>query len=887
MLQFLSSFNPRKFHINRLVLSSLLNSIASAILLSRTPSHQTSKTYNVIAQFLLSKCALFFDRELLLNISEAKPDIARRFRRILRLKPEDYERVANEVTKVESLWWLFKWASDQDKLCLGAYSHGMLREVQLLHLAMERQGILLDKNEIFSKLIDGYVGAFDLERAMLVYDRIREQGMVPSLFFYHNLIDVLVRRRITQTGISNGGIRKVFRLLCGDGMVQEARNLMKKVMALGFEPSSLIIDDIAFCYCEKNDFEDLASFFCCNEAFTKYVIKKLRAWYGTCSYNALIGTVFREGMWKNAQNILVKMVEKGVAPNLSTYRTLLAGYCKARQFDEVKMMVHKMVNYAVMPNLANQLGDEVLNLLVQAYCKGGLTYKGRIIFNEMLLRDITIENGKYTAPMVGLGKRGNYQDFHSGLQDCKSLVGCLFNHRTLKKALGLLESILVFHPHLRSEICRMLVENQSVTDFTCIARKLPSYRRVMQGEKDTMLARNLVPCLYVSLILILQLCKIDRLDKAVALRQMVIGFCMIGEVGEAANVVQDMLLKELFPDAEIYNMLFQGYCEANCLRKVKELGVLIRKFSSPSISSYQNLVRLIMYHNLIIYKILFFYHFSDGNSLLVDELLNELQEKGLLLDEVAYNFLIYGFSKCKDVSGCLHYLSTMISKGFRPSYRSLRTAVTCLCDLGFYCHGSVVQNAIVEGLFSHDKLREAEYFLDQMIDKGLVPDAINYENLIKRFCFHSEDWSKAVDLLNIMLKKGIVPNSASYDSLIHDLCIKILHRYLKPSIRTLDVLIQKLCQLGQKAGAENFLISMVLLGETPTRLMYSVINGYCVENDPRKASKLLHITQQSGYEPDFEIHWSLISNLQKSKEKDNSNSSQGFLPRLPSGSGHS
>ncbi|KAF2313604.1 hypothetical protein GH714_012361 [Hevea brasiliensis] len=199
-----------------------------------------------------------------------------------------------------------------------------------------------------------------------------------------------------------------------------------------------------------------------------------------------------------------------------------------------------------MPNLANQLGDEVLNLLVQAYCKGGLTYKGRIIFNEMLLRDITIENGKYTAPMVGLG------------------------------------------------------------------------------------------------------------------------FCMIGEVGEAANVVQDMLLKELFPDAEIYNMLFQGYCEANCLRKVKELGVLIRKFSSPSISSYQNLVRL-MY----------------GNSLLVDELLNELQEKGLLLDEVAYNFLIYGFSKCKDVSGCLHYLSTMISKGFRPSYRSLRTAVTCLCDLGF------------------------------------------------------------------------------------------------------------------------------------------------------------------------------------------------------------
>ncbi|XP_057994450.1 pentatricopeptide repeat-containing protein At5g15280, mitochondrial-like [Hevea brasiliensis] len=477
---------------------------------------------------------------------------------------------SGQVTKIS----VFSIFLSHVRLCLGAYSHGMLREVQLLHLAMERQGILLDKNEIFSKLIDGYVGAFDLERAMLVYDRIREQ---------------------------DGGIRKVFRLLCGDGMVQEARNLMKKVMALGFEPSSLIIDDIAFCYCEKNDFEDLRDFEECLYLSVRDVIKKLRAWYGTCSYNALIGTVFREGMWKNAQNILVKMVEKGVAPNLSTYRTLLAGYCKARQFDEVKMMVHKMMKWI----------------------------DGRTI--SVLLLSISEAALCILIPYLGFQLK-----WSAGLQDCKSLVGCLFNHRTLKKALGLLESIL------------------------------PSYRRVMQGEKDTMLARNLVPCLYVSLILILQLCKIDRLDKAVALRQMVIGFCMIGEVGEAANVVQDMLLKELFPDAEIYNMLFQGYCEANCLRKVKELGVLIRKFSSPSISSYQNLVRL-MY----------------GNSLLVDELLNELQEKGLLLDEVAYNFLIYGFSKCKDVSGCLHYLSTMISKGFRPSYRSLRTAVTCLCDLGF------------------------------------------------------------------------------------------------------------------------------------------------------------------------------------------------------------
>ncbi|PQQ17645.1 pentatricopeptide repeat-containing protein [Prunus yedoensis var. nudiflora] len=45
--------------------------------------------------------------------------------------------------------------------------------------------------------------------------------------------------------------------------------------------------------------------------------------------------------------------------------------------------------------------------------------------------------------------------------------------------------------------------------------------------------------------------------------------------------------------------------------------------------------------------------------------------------------------------------------------------------------------------------------------------------------------------------------------------------------------------------------------------------------------------QQSGFEPDFETHWSLISNLSNSSDKDNANSSRGFLARLLSSSGFS
>jgi pentatricopeptide repeat protein len=102
------------------------------------------------------------------------------------------------------------------------------------------------------------------------------------------------------------------------------------------------------------------------------------------------------------------------------------------------------------------------------------------------------------------------------------------------------------------------------------------------------------------------------------------------------------------------------------------------------------------------------------------------------------------------------------------------------------------------------------------------------------------------------------------------------------------LLVKQYCQQGQPAEAAKLLLSMVQVGETPTRLMYcSVIDGYRMENNPRKASELMQMMQQSGYEPDFDTHWSLISNLSNSSDKDYNKSSQGFLSSLLAGSGFS
>lgn len=66
----------------------------------------------------------------------------------------------------------------------------------------------------------------------------------------------------------------------------------------------------------------------------------------------------------------------------------------------------------------------------------------------------------------------------------------------------------------------------------------------------------------------------------------------------------------------------------------------------------------------------------------MNKVLNELQGKELLPNEATYDFFVYGFSKCKEMSSSVHYLFTMISKGLKLSNRSLRIVTSHLCDIG-------------------------------------------------------------------------------------------------------------------------------------------------------------------------------------------------------------
>ncbi|CAL1357739.1 unnamed protein product [Linum trigynum] len=394
---------PRRFSLLKLLVSAKSNFSATA------PSDIDCVG---IAQSVICKASSLFPnsnkgkvhnlssgpsvKHLLWDISDTVPDVARRFRRDHCLQPEHVleillgfqfeSRMVNvKKEKVESLWGIFNFASKQGiwfkhlpKSCEAMASlllqSGMFTEVQLLLLEVERQGISLDGNEIYDGLLRGYVEASKPERAGLVYEKMREQGLVPSSMCYHGLLNLLVRMKRSELAFQvcvdmvelqvvlddglNAGLENVCRLLCVDGMIKEARRLLKKAMGLGFNPSSFLVNEIACGYCSKHDYEDSLQFFA-----------KMKCAPSVLTGNKIIWSLCHNFDAESANLFRLEMEQLGFIPDDKSFGILIGQCCKERNLRDAFLHFSEMVSRGLKP------GTWSYNALIGGMLKGACGIK--------------------------------------------------------------------------------------------------------------------------------------------------------------------------------------------------------------------------------------------------------------------------------------------------------------------------------------------------------------------------------------------------------------------------------------------------------------------------------------------------------------------------------
>ncbi|XP_022774513.1 pentatricopeptide repeat-containing protein At5g15280, mitochondrial [Durio zibethinus] len=711
----------------------------------------------------------------------------------------------------------------------------------------------------YNSLISGVFKEGMWKHAKDILEEMVDGSTCPNLYTYKVLLAGYCKARRFDEA------KKIVSQMVNDGLIELSSledPLSKAFVVLGLDPLAIRLrrdNDVGFSMAEF--FDDLGNGLYLDTDLDEYEKKVSKVLEDSTmpDFNSLIMNEYSSGNFKNAFRLVDEMILWGQEMSISVLSASLKGLGTSLSHSKAVVCL-----FEKMPKLVNQLDQEVLNMLIQAFCKTGLAYKGMSLFFQMLQRGLIVNSETYTAVMKGLCKRGILSDLYGcwdvarinkwlpALEDCNALLKCLCHQGMLKEALELFDGMLVSNPQMKLELCNIFLENLCISGFVSIAHEMVeellsrgwildrvAYSHLVRGlcaEKkfsgairvlDSMLAKDLVPCLDVSLTLIPHLCRADKFEAAITLgkislgeqsafssvqRALLKGFCMKGKIGEAGHLFQD-ISKCLLLDDNIYNMLVQGCCQANNLRLSEELlGVMIRKNICLSIPSYRSWVCMMC---------------SAGRYLsalsLKEFMLGQSQSDSLLI----YNILLFYLLSAGNILAVNKVLNELQWKGLRPN--------------------EATYDFLVYGFSKCKEVLSAVHYLFTMICKGLRPSSRSLRIVISHLC-DLGDLEKALELSREMESRGWIHGSVVQHRIVGDLLShgkpkeaesfleRMVDKGLIPNTINYDNLIKQFCFYGRLNKAVDLLNIMLKRGNLPDSTSYdSVIHVFCACNKLNRA----------------------------------------------------
>ncbi|OIT06143.1 PREDICTED: pentatricopeptide repeat-containing protein At5g15280 [Nicotiana attenuata] len=987
MLQPLRGFRKHKTHIKQV--ASLLFQLSSfPIRVQEFQQHTTKATY--ISQDLSS--AIFsgveksvnsgslsllsnkgkilhnpFIKDCLFRLSEISPATARRFWRVTVLNPHDVLEILLgfqndsgnfevEVKKIESLWGIYWWTSEQSSnfkhlpkaseiIASMLVRAGLFKEVECLVSLLDSQGTFLDNHEIYSNLIEVFVCDHRLEKAITCYDRMRMHGLSPSMSCYRVLLDFLIQINETQLAfqiytdavdiglgrsVSEGGIYEgVIRLLCAAAKVQDARNLVKKALDFGIEPNHLVLNSVASGYCGKRDYDDLLSFFvdisckpdatvvnklihsvCGQFGFVSgnsYVLKLdqlgfsmneitfgiLIGW--ACregklkdaffylseilsinlkphiySYDAILSGLFKEGMWKHYRDILLEMDDQEVEPQLSTFRVLLAGFCKARQFDEVNIVVSKMVDrglYQLSPTedpLSGAFRFLGLNSSAVKIRRDNDTRFHKAEFFDNL------GNGLYLDTDLEQYERAIDKVLNDAmLPDFNSFVWDDYMKKDMKDAVMMVDQITRWGQEISLGALDALVKGLCASNI-CIKTISDLLEK----------APNLT-------------CKLDR----EILNKLVQKYSKKGYLHRARAILHGMLGRHIRLDSETHTALLTGLCKKGDMRGLtaywnlaqnnnwlpdleggKELfGRLCRRRRlNESLELFKTLLSLYPNEVSDAFHVFLEKLSAEGFSSTAKVLAKEILSQGSILSHSAHSHLILQFCKWRSFCEAAVLCDSMLAKDWIPPLDASVQLIPQLCrsansdkavalkDICLRDQPSAVlplHGALIHGFFKSGRIREAISLFQETLAKDLFLSVEIYDVLFQGYC-QAKKRKKVEELLGVVIRKNLGISVASYRNIVRlmctegkvstALCLKehMLKQSNPPTAVIYNILIYSLFSVNETSVVNTLVYELLGIGLQLDEVTYNyLVQGLCWCKDLSSATQYLKTMMEKDLRP--------------------------------------
>ncbi|OAY49097.1 pentatricopeptide repeat-containing protein At3g61520, mitochondrial [Manihot esculenta] len=432
-------------------------------------------------------------------------------------------------------------------------------------------------------------------------------------------------------------------------------------------------------------------------------------------FNALLTGLGRDKDFNRMNEVMVKMKEMDIEPDVITFGIIINHLCKFRKIDEALEVFQRMNKGQEVGGVSVEPDVVIFNTLIDGLCKVGRQEEGLGFLERFKTQKEWSPNTvTYNCLIHGFCKAG---EIERGLQ--------LFDEMNKE---GIVPNVITINT-LVDGMCRNGRTASAVQFLDEMQRKglkgnafayaslinafyhVNNIRKAMEIFYQ-MLREGFSPDAIVYYKLISGLSQARRMDDATSLlsklkesgfhpdvscyNDLITGFCNKNRTDKVKEMLSDMEKAGINPDSITYNTLISYCCKIGDLEVAQKImKKMIKAGLSPTVATYGALVRA---------------YCLDGK---VDEAMKIFRDMDaaskVTSNAVMYDILIESLCNNNDVELALPLMDDMKAKGVKPN--------------------TATYNAIFKGLREKKWLKPAIELMDTMIEQACNPDYVTLEIL--------------------------------------------------------------------------------------------------------------------------------------------------------------
>ncbi|CAI9762707.1 unnamed protein product [Fraxinus pennsylvanica] len=383
------------------------------------------------------------------------------------------------------------------------------------------------------------------------------------------------------------------------GMVQESFRAFRKMVKLGFVPSTITIN------CLLNGISRMNCGEKCWEIYEEMV--RIGAHPNSCTFNILTHVLCKEGDVNKVNEFLERMEEEGFDPDVVTYNMLIDSYCKRGRLKDAVYMYNIMYLRGVMPDLITH------TTLINGLCKGGNAREAHRLLHQMIHRGLKPDVFSYNTLICGYCKEGMMQEARSLVLDmidcgvtpdsftCWILVKGYHGQDRLISAMNLVVELLRLSVSISRYIFDYLIFALCKENRPFAAKSF--LERISRDgyEPNADIYNELIDSLCKSSSFVeeaqklkVQMVAKDMKPNLCAYRAIIRSLCGLSRSKEAESLMREMVESGFQPDIEICRALMNGHCKEKNFHDAESLlASLSKEFQIFDAECYNALVRLL------------------------------------------------------------------------------------------------------------------------------------------------------------------------------------------------------------------------------------------------------------------------------------------------------